>query len=107
MLSSLFRPKRPRQQLHEAIPSSPGTAQSSPAKARQERMQSRYASADFTATEDDDDDDDTEEEDVTERGERDRQEDEVDEEADEEENEDEDGVEETHLLPIFSEAHLG
>lgn len=106
MLSSLFRPKRPRQQLHEAIPSSPGTAQSSPAKARQERMQSRYASADFTATEDDDDDD-TEEEDVTERGERDRQEDEVEEEADEEENEDEDGVEETHLLPIFSEAHLG
>ena len=106
MLSSLFRPKRPRQQLHEAIPSSPGTAQSSPAKARQERMQSRYASADFTATEDDDDDD-TEEGDVTERGERDRQEDEVEEEADEEENEDEDGVEETHLLPIFSEAHLG
>ena len=106
MLSSLFRPKRPRQQLHEAIPSSPGTAQSSPAKARQERMQSRYASADFTATEDDDDDD-TEEGDVTERGERDRQGDEVEEEADEEENEDEDGVEETHLLPIFSEAHLG
>jgi hypothetical protein len=78
----------------------PFTAQSSPAKARQKRMQSRYASADFTATEDDDDEDEIEQEDQeTERG--------GEREDDGEDDEDEDGVEDTPLLPIFSEAHLG
>lgn len=60
-------------------------------------MQSRYASADFTATEDEEEDETDEEEQATERGGEDGGED----------DEDEDGIEDTPLLPIFSEAHLG
>jgi hypothetical protein len=103
MLSSLLRPKRNRQRLQDHSSSSPYTEQSSPAIARQNRTRSRFASADFTATEDDDE---TDQEDNTERGEEDDDANDADDNEDDE-DEDEDGIEDAPLLPLFSEAHLG
>ena len=108
MLSSLLRPKKPRQRVEQHSPFSspyPEPDRSSPSVARRER-QIRHATADWTETEAEDE--------VTEDeggGNADHVEDEVNgedgDEEDGEEDEGEDGGEDTPLLPIFSAAHLG
>lgn len=101
MFSSLLRPKQARRRVQYPPSSSPYVDQSSPLLARLQRFGARHATADFTET--DADDSNTEDDDgqgVGEEG------------AEEEEDseggaEDEDGEEESHLLPLFSAAHLG
>ena len=107
MLSSLFRPRKSRQRVEDHSPfSSPFVDRSSPAEARQERRTARYASADFTATEEEDEvtgDDDVEEDGEDGEGE----EEERLEEEEEEDHEDGEDGEDSPLLPIFSAIHLG
>jgi hypothetical protein len=107
MLSSLLRPRKPRQRVEQHSPFSspyPEPDRSSPIVARRER-QIRHATADWTETEADDDDV-TEDEDDGDHGDEELEDE--DEEAQEDDAEDggEDG-EEPPLLPIFSAAHLG
>lgn len=75
--------------------------QSSPLLARQNRLGPRHATADFTET--DAEDSDTEDEHSQEV----EDEDEVVEEDHGSGAEDEDGDRDSHLLPMFSAAHLG
>jgi hypothetical protein len=103
MLSSLLRPKRSRRVEHSPF-SSRFDEQSSPIVERRKRLNARYASADFTET-DQDDEETEEDEDEEEEEEGDEDGDELDE--DDDDDDDEDGDEDTPLLPIFSAAHLG
>ena len=100
MFSSLLRPKHGRQRVQHLPSSSPYVDQSSPLLARQQRFGPRHATADFTETDADDSNSDDEE--GQEAGEE-----EPEEEEDVEGGADEDGDEESHLLPLFSAAHLG
>lgn len=99
MFSSLLRPKYGRRRVQQSPSSSPYVDQSSPLLARQQRFAPRHATADFTETEADDSN--SEDEDRLDAGGEGPQED------DNEGGVDEDGEEETHLLPLFSAAHLG
>jgi hypothetical protein len=101
MFSSLLRPKKGRQRVTYSPSSSPFGDQSSPLIARQQRAGPRRTTADFTET--DAEDSNTEEEDGQEVGEEEPQE----EEDNGHEAEDEDGDVDSHILPIFSAAHLG
>lgn len=102
MLSSLLRPKKGRKRVEQHSPfSSQYADQSSPILARNQRRETRHATADFTETELDDEnteDEDEEEEEDMELGQ---------DEEDIEGDDDEDGDEDIPLLPIFSAAHLG
>jgi hypothetical protein len=102
MFSSLLRPKQTRRRVQYSLSSSPYLDQSSPLLARQQRFGPRHAAADFTET--DAEDSNTEDDDGHGAGEEEPEEGEEDREG---EAEDEDGDEETHLLPLFSAAHLG
>jgi len=106
MLSSLLRPKRGRRRVEHSPFSSQFNDPSSPIAARNQRLGTRHATADFTET--DVDDDITETEDDGNPEDEEGEEDEEDEdEEDSQDEEDEDGEEESPLLPIFSAAHLG
>ncbi|KIN00129.1 hypothetical protein OIDMADRAFT_199298 [Oidiodendron maius Zn] len=100
MFSSLLRPKQARRRVQYPPSSSPYVDQSSPLLARLQRFGARHATADFTETDaDDSNSEDDDGQGVGEEG------------AEEEEDseggaEDEDGEEESHLLPLFSAAHL-
>jgi hypothetical protein len=102
MFSSLLRPKTNRRRVQYPPSSSPYVDHSSPLLARQHRLGPRHATADFTET--DAEDSDTEDEHGQEA-----EDDGVEEE--EEDNgsgaDDEDGDQDSHLLPMFSAAHLG
>src|SRR4051812_11236698 len=105
MLSSLLRPKKARRRVEHSPLSSLYADQSSPLLARQQRLQPRHATADFTETEAEDS--------VTEDGDEGENRPGADDEDPEGEGEegmgdrgDEDG-EDSPLLPIFSAAHLG
>jgi hypothetical protein len=103
MLSSLLRPKKNRQRVEQHSPFSSLYDQSSPILARQQRLEPRHATADFTETDVEDSNTEDEEQDHGEQEEGEEEEDEhIDDGAD-----DEDGEVETPLLPIFSAAHLG
>jgi hypothetical protein len=99
MFSSLLRPKYGRRRVQQPPSSPPYVDQSSPLLARQQRFGPRHATADFTETEADDSN--SEDEDML---------DDAGGEGPEEDDDggvDEDGEEESHLLPLFSAAHLG
>jgi hypothetical protein len=104
MLSSLLRPKKGRRRVEHSPISSPYADQSSPLLGRQQRLNPRHATADFTET-DAYDSNTEDDEDSEEAGEG--EEDEEDQEDVDDEAGDEDGHEDPHLLPIFSAAHLG
>jgi len=94
MLTSLLRPRNGRRHVEQHSPFSSHYAGDhlSPIGARNQRQETRHATADFTETELEDEN--TEDEDD-------------EEEEDGESVNDEDGEEDTPLLPIFSAAHLG
>ena len=107
MLSSLLRPKRGRRRVEHSPFSSQINNQSSPIAARNQRLEVRHATADFTETDVDDEITETEDD-----GHDEEDEDEEDEDGDVgdaqgDEDDDEDGEEDSPLLPLFSAAHLG